>query len=426
MKKSILYPLIALSVIIIFLIIGKKQGWIGSEFKNKVKVEKAQYRTITETITANGKISPEVEIKVSSDVSGEILELNVNEGDAVTKGQVLAKIQPDIYMRNLEKMKASVISAEANLSQAEAQYNQKKLAYERNMTLWKEKTISEADYEQALADYNVAKSSVDAARASLSNARASLNEAKDNLSKTTIYAPMNGTVSRLKVEKGERVVGTAQFEGTEMMTIANLNNMEVVVEVNENDIIQVNLKDTAIIEVDAYLKEKFKGIVTQIANSANVEGTSADQITNFEVKILILPESYQKLSEGKGNNYFPFRPGMSATVDIQTNTRINILTIPIQSVTTRNDTTAVDTIPDVNAIKTEEENMKEVVFVVKDGLVEQRPVKAGIQDTKYIEIESGLEENEEVVSAPYSAISKKLKNGDSVEITDELFHESKD
>ncbi|TLX73917.1 efflux RND transporter periplasmic adaptor subunit [Labilibacter sediminis] len=418
MKKSILFPLLALVLIVVLLIVAKKQGWIGSEFRHKVTVEKVELRTITETITANGKIKPEVEVKVSSDVSGEILDLRVKEGDEVIKGQMLAKIQPDIYERNLEKMEASLRSAEANLSQSMAQFKQKELAYNRNKQLWNEKTISESEYEQVLAEYNVAKAGVESSEASLRNARAALNEAKDNLTKTTIYAPMDGTVSRLNVEKGERVVGTGQFEGTEMMTIANLNNMEVVVDVNENDIIRVNYNDTALIEVDAYLKTKFKGIVTQIANSAKLEGASTDQITNFEVKVFILPESYQDLLNSENNTSYPFRPGMSATVDIQTNTVQGVFTVPIQSVAMRKDT--------LDAKSKDAETLDEkveVVFVVSDGTIEQRKVTSGIQDAKYIEVISGLSEEEEVVSGPYSAISKKLKDKDLVEISDELFSE---
>ncbi len=418
MKKSILYPLVTLLVIIIFLVIGKKVGLIGNEYKYKVNTELAQIRTITETITANGKITPELKVKVSSDVSGEILELPVKEGDQVTKGQILAKIQPDIYERNLEKMEALVVSSEANLSQAAAQFKQKELDYNRKLLLWEQQTISESEYELALADYNVAKSSVDAAKASLKNAKASRNEAKDNLSKTTIYSPMNGTISSLKVEKGERVVGTAQFEGTEMMTIADLNNMEVVVDVNENDIIRVSLNDTAIIEVDAYLKEKFKGIVTQIANSANIEGTSADQITNFEVEILILPESYQELIDNYGNHFHPFRPGMSATVDIQTNTKENVLSVPILSVTSRKDTSEIKN-------KNEEEKI-EVVFISENSKAIQQPVTTGIQDLKYIEIISGLTDSAIVISGPYNIITKKIKDGDLIEVIDKAKQKRED
>lgn len=419
MKKPVIIALIALVVIIVVLVIGKKQGWIGQEYQEKVLAEKATVRTITETITANGKIKPEVEIKISSDVSGEILELMIKEGDEVKKGQMLARIQPDIYERNYEKMQASLKSAEANLSQANAQLVQKELNFNRTKTLWNDLTISESEYELALSEYNIAKANVQSAQASVINSKASLNEAKDNLSKTTIYAPMDGTISRLNVEKGERVVGTAQFEGTEMMTLANLHQMEVLVDVNENDIIRVSMLDTCLIEVDAYLKQTFTGLVTQIANSAKVEGTSADQITNFEVRVLILPESYQKLVKGK-TNYYPFRPGMSATVDIQTNTKYNILTIPIQSVTTRNDSIKADSIKNQ---KTEIEDKIEVVFIARDGIAVQQKVVPGIQDSKYIEITEGLKEEDLVVSGPYSAISRKLKDGDPINVVDKLFTE---
>ncbi|TAJ15159.1 efflux RND transporter periplasmic adaptor subunit [Marinilabiliaceae bacterium JC017] len=422
MKKPVIIPIIALILITIFVVLGKKQGWIGKEFRQKVTVEKAQYRTLTETITANGKIKPEVEVKISSDVSGEIIELKVKEGDEVHKDQILARIQPDIYQRNKEKMDATVKSAEANLAQAKATFHQKKLSYQRNKDLWQYKTISQSDYEQARADYHVAKANVQSAEASLINASASLNEAIDNLSKTTIYAPTNGIISRLNVEKGERVVGTAQFEGTELMTVANLNQMEVVVEVNENDIIRVGLKDTCLIEVDAYLKKKFKGIVTQIANSAKIEGASTDQITNFEVKVYILPESYEGLSSGHKKNFYPFRPGMSATVDIQTQTRHDVLTVHIQCVTTRPDSLSTDSI---NNQSLESEQRIEVVFVYNEGAVTQRKVSPGIQDSKFIEIQNGLDENENIVSGPYSAISRKLKDGDAVEVTDDLFGNNK-
>jgi HlyD family secretion protein len=419
MKKPVVIALAVLAVIVIFLVVGKKQGWIGNEYRQKVLAEKAQFRTITETITANGKIKPELEVKISSDVSGEIVELLVQEGDDVKKGQVLARIQPDIYERHLEKMEASLKSAQANVAQSEANYEQKQLAFKRNEELWANKTISQAEYEQVLADFNVAKASVASSKAGLRNAQASLNEARDNLSKTTIYAPMDGTVSKLNVEKGERVVGTAQFEGTELMIVANLHKMEVMVDVNENDIIRVGLNDTCLIEVDAYLKTKFKGVVTQIANSAKTAGTSTDQITNFEVRVFILPESYEQVVNQGKNNRYPFRPGMSATVDIQTNTRWNILTVPIQSVTTRPDSVLTDSVSQAK-LDGGDENV-EVVFVIHEGKIEQREVTPGIQDTKYIEIIDGIKEEEEVVSGPYSAIARKLKDGDLVEVTDKLF-----
>lgn len=420
MKKPLIIVLIAFAGIILFLIIGKSTGLVGKKYKEKVTVEPVQLRTITEVITANGKIKPEVEVKITSDVSGEVIVLNVQEGDWVNKGQVLAKVQPDIYERNLERMEASVKTATANMEQAKAQLEQKTLSFNRSKILWEQKTISESEFEMAQVEYNVAKSSLDAAMASLTSQQAALNEARDQLAKTTIYAPMEGIVTKLNIEKGERVVGTAQFEGTAIMTVSNLKQMEVVVDVNENDIIKVETGDSCLIEVDAYLKTRFKGVVAQVANSAKSTGVSADQITNFEVKILMIPESYAGLENRGQESEYPFRPGMSATVDIQTQTRTNIKTVPVQSVTIRTDSTAQDSLKkELNKIN--EELRQEVVFVVKDGKVAQRPVVSGIQDARYMEIMSGLEENEEVVSGPYSAIARKLSDGMEVEVVDKLY-----
>ncbi len=406
MKKPLLYLLISLVVIIILVVVAKKAGWINNDIKIEVESEPVSLKNITETITANGKIQPKSEVKVSSDVSGEILELPISEGEIVKAGDILAKIQPDIYIRNKEKMEASVLSAEANLIQAQAQFKQSELSYNRNLKLWKEHTIADSEYEQVLTEFNTSKANVTASEASLRNARASLNEANDNLSKTTIYAPMSGTISKLNVEKGERVVGTAQFEGTEMMSVANLNAMEVVVDVNENDIVRVALNDTALIEVDAYPKKQFKGLVTQIANTANTEGTSTDQITNFEVKIFMLASSYAELIPENKPNYSPFRPGMSATVDIQTQTRYNTVAVPIQSVTMRKE----------EGDKEEDNDKKqEVVFILKGDSALQKTVEVGIQDDRYIEILSGIDTSDVVISGPYSAISRKLKQGSLVQ-----------
>jgi HlyD family secretion protein len=419
-KKTIIIALSAFAALIIFLLIGKSAGFIGKKFKEKVTAEAATLRTIIETITANGKINPEVEVKITSDVSGEIIVLNVKEGDWVVKGQMLAKVQPDIYERNLERMEASVKSASANMEQAKAQFNQKTLSFNRSKTLWEQKTISESDFEMAQVEYNVAKSALDASMASLSSQQAALNEARDQLTKTTIYAPMDGIVTKLNIEKGERVVGTGQFEGTAIMTVSNLKQMEVVVDVNENDIVKVAAGDSCLIEVDAYLKTKFRGVVTQVANSAKNTGVSADQITNFEVKVLILPESYAGLiSRGKENEY-PFRPGMSATVDIQTETKANVITIPVQSVAIRTDSVKHDSLK-VTTKPVDQELRKEVVFVVNNGKIEQRDVKPGIQDSRYIEIISGLKQDEQVVSGPYSAISRKLSDGMEVEVVKSLY-----
>ena len=437
-KKILRYLIIGAVVLIIFAVIGKKQSWFGKSKAIKISTEKVSKRNIIETITANGKIQPETEVKISPDVSGEIVELNIMEGDEVEEGKLLLKIKPDIYLSNLDRMKASLNSTKSNLAnskarlvQTEAQFKQTELSFKRNKKLWAQKTISEAEWETAESSYLVAKAEVEAGRETVNAAEyavksseASLKEAKENLTKTTIYAPMSGTISKLNVEKGERVVGTAQMAGTELLRIANLSKMEVKVEVNENDIVRVSLHDTAIIEIDAYLKEKFKGIVTEIANSANTVGVSTDQVTSFDVKILILPESYAHLIPEDNPNFYPFRPGMSANVDIQTRIDKNALSIPIQAVTTRKDKSQ-----DTDSLKTiknqTDDKMMEVVFVYDDGKVNLRKVVSGIQDNNYIKIDSGLKFEEEVVISPYNAISKKLKDGTAVEKVDknELFTE---
>jgi HlyD family secretion protein len=410
---KILVPLVV--VLIIFAIIGKNQGWFGKAYRVKVAVEKAEKRVIIETITANGKIQPEKEVKISPDVSGEIVELSIKEGDHVEKGQLLLRIKPDTYISQKDRSLAAISSAKARLSQAEAQFIQSELSYKRSKQLFEEQTVSKSEYEQAEANYSVAKAEVDAARYSVVSAEASLKEADENLIKTSIYAPMSGTVSMLLVELGERVAGTNLMSGTDLLRVADLSSMEAQVEVNENDIVRVKLGDTATIEVDAYLDQKFKGIVTEIANSAKTTGTSADQVTNFDVKILILAESYRNLVTSDGKT--PFRPGMSATVEIQTETRKNILSVPIQSVTTRTDSTKI--------VSTSDDDLRTLVFVTDGKYALAKDVKTGIQDNSYIQILSGVNENDKVISAPFSAISKKLSDSTSVEIVDkkELYEE---
>ena len=431
-KKLIIYLVIALVVLIIVIVVGKNQGWIGKSDLLKVAVEPATERSIIESFIANGKIQPETEVKISPDVSGEIVELYVQEGDEVEKGKLLLKIKEDIYISYLERAKAAVNSSKANYASSKARFAQTKasnhkqeLAFNRSKKLYKQKAISVAEYENANASFEMAKAdleasqeSVNAAKYSVRSAEASLKEARENLQKTSIYAPISGTVSRLNVEKGERVVGTIQMAGTEILRIANLNVMEVKVDVNENDIVSVNLYDTAIIEVDAYLKEKFKGLVTEIANSANVLGMSSDQVTNFEVKIRILSSSYNHLITKQRS--YPFRPGMSASVDIQTKYETGILTIPIQAVTTRADTIKSDT---TLIDKKNDEEVREVVFLYADGKVKIQEVETGIQDDTYIEITEGLSKGDEVVTAPYSAISRRLKDDKKVDKVDksELF-----
>jgi HlyD family secretion protein len=401
-------------VLIIFAVIGKKQGWFGKAVTVKIAVEKAEVRSITETITANGKIQPEKEVKISPDVAGEIVELNVKEGDNVTKGQFLCRIKPDIYISQRDRSMAAISSAKARQAQSEAQFIQAELAFKRSKQLYEEQTVSKSEFEQAEASFTVAKSEVDAAKYSVISSEASLKEATENLLKTSIYAPMTGTVSMLLVELGERVVGTSMMTGTEMMRVADLSRMEAQVQVNENDIVRVNMGDTAIISVDAYLDHKFKGIVTEIANSAKTSGVSADQVTNFDVKILVLPGSYQKLIKvGEAN---PLRPGMSASVDIQTETRKGVLSVPIQSVTTRTDTTKIQITPS-------DENIRTLVFISDGTYAFAKDVKTGIQDNSFIEITSGIKEGDQVITAPFSAISKKLSDSTLVQIVkkEELF-----
>jgi len=407
-NNKILKILVPLTIVlIVFALIGKKAGWFGKAATVKVSVENAEKRTIIETITANGKIQPEKEVKITPDVSGEIVELTVREGDNVEKGQLLLRIKPDVYISQRDRSLAAISQARARLSQAEAQFIQAELSYKRNKQLYDEETISRSEFEQAEASYLVAKAEVDAARFSVTSAEAALKEANENLVKTSIYAPMSGTVSMLLVELGERVAGTGMMAGTDMLRIADLSRMEAQVEVNENDIPRVKLGDTATIEIDAYTDYKFKGVVTEIASSAKTTGVSADQVTNFDVNILVLPDSYEALVTSHNQN--PLRPGMSATVDIRTEIREDIISVPIQSVTTRTDTTVV-------VRNLSDEKIRTLVFITDGERALAKDVITGIQDNSYIEIISGVAEGDRVISAPFSAISKKLSDSTLVEI----------
>lgn len=408
-NNKILKILLPIAIIlIIFAIIGKKQGWFGKALTVKVAVENAEARVIIETITANGKIQPEKEVKISPDVSGEIVELTIKEGDQVQKGQLLLRIKPDTYISQRDRSLAAISSSRARLAQSEAQFTQAELSFNRSKQLYEEQTISKSEFEQAQASYAVAKAEVEAAKFSVVSSEASLKEANEMLTKTSIFAPMSGTVSMLLVELGERVAGTNLMAGTELLRVADLSRMEAQVQVNENDIVRVSLGDTALIEVDAYLDQKFKGIVTEIANSAKTTGVSADQVTNFDVKILVIPESYKKLVDAGEAN--PFRPGMSATVDIQTESKKDIITVPIQSVTTRTDTTKVST------GTATDDDIRTIVFTTDGTYAFAKDVKTGIQDNTYIEILSGVSAGEKVISAPFSAISKKLSDSTLIEI----------
>ncbi|MBW6491238.1 MAG: efflux RND transporter periplasmic adaptor subunit [Lentimicrobium sp.] len=438
-KRLIQIGIAVLVIAIVALAVARKKGLIGEDDAIKVTTEKVALRSIIETVSANGKIQPEIEVKISPDVSGEVVELYVKEGDEVKAGDLMAKIDPKIYASNYDRMLAGLNSQKANLAnsrarvaQVQAQYINAKASFDRNDRLFKENAISAAEFDAARSQYEVAKAevtaaeqSVKAAEYSVKSAEASVKEAGENLYKTSIYAPVSGTISKLNVEKGERVAGASQFSsGTEILRIANLEAMEVIVSVNENDIVRIALNDTALVEVDSYLNKKFKGVITQIATSANVSGLSADQVTNFDVKIRMLPESYSDLKVKGKQTVSPFRPGMSATVDIQTETALDVITVPIQSVTTRQDTTQKSNTQvqksgeDAQNTFKFSEPAKEYVFVINGGICSLAEVKTGIQDNTYIQITEGLAEGDEVISGPYRAVSKTLKNGDKVKVVD--------
>lgn len=442
-KNRILIILVAIVVLlVVFAVVGKKQGWVGKGDMEQVAVDKAAKRTLIETVTASGKINPQTEVKLSSEVSGEVIQLLVKEGDSVKAGQLLCVINPAIYESMVSQAGASVnqfksnySGNKANIIQLEAAYKQAQRNFDRNKQLHADKVISDAEFEaarlqldQSQANYESAKEQVNAASYSVNSAEAQYKQAQDNLNKTRIHAPINGIVSLVNVKLGERVVGTAQMAGTELIRIADLDNMQAEVDVNENDVLRITLGDTADIEVDAYIKKKFKGVVTQISYSATntLQTITSSQATNFTVKMKILKESYADLVNPAIGRKYPFRPGMSATVDIKTEERNDVLTVPIQSVTTREEEDIKEKDADfaktTKAKKSDEavkKELKEIVFVVEGGKVKATEVKTGIQDANYIEIVEGLKGGEKVVQAPFKLISKTLKNGDAVEVVDE-------
>jgi HlyD family secretion protein len=418
-KRNILIALGGLILVSVLIYIGKNR----SRGELEVNVGKVENRTIISTVSANGKIRPEAEVKISADVSGEITELYIEEGDTVKEGQLLLKINPDLYLTSRDRARAGVSSSQSNLktsqaqlTQAQARLTEQEAAYTRNKQLYTDKVLSQAEYDAAKSAYAIAQSEVkaaqeriSAARFGIQNSQATLTEANKTLGRTSIYAPSNGVVSALNNEKGERVVGTAQMAGTEIMVISNFNNMEVIVDVNENDILQVKKGDTALVEVDAYSDRKFKGIVTEISKSANSSGVqmSTDQVTNFEVKIRLLKSSYVDLLEVSTS---PFLPGMSANVEIQTLVKNNIPCLPIEAVGTR--------VQEDTANISSEEELDEVVFSISKSKAVLNIVKTGIQDSRYIEILEGLKVGDEVIVGPYDAVSKKLDNDQKIKITE--------
>ena len=433
MSKKTIYILIGGAVIIIAgLVILSKTGVIGNKDKGtEVEITQVIPTTIIETVSATGKIQPEIEVKISSEVSGEIISLNVKEGQVVKKGDLLVKINPDLYTSGYNRSVSNLSGTRANLSQADASFKESKSNYDRNKTLFEKGIISKADWDKAIASYEVAKAAKQNAYFNVQSASATVNEAKDNLGRTTIYAPADGTISMLNVELGERVLGTQQMTGTEILRVANLNNMEVEVDVNENDIVKIKVGDEANVEVDAYLKKQFKGIVTSISNSAS-SALTADQVTNFKVKVRILKESYEDLLEGKPDTYSPFRPGMTATVDIITETRSNVLSLPISAVVIKSDTAAVK---DIVVVDSKEEQKGaapksdkkfECVFVKVGDKAKIRIIKTGIQDDTNIEVMTGLKKGDIVITGPYATVTKDLNSGDRVMLkTDKEKGESK-
>lgn len=472
MKRKYIYWGVAIVVVIVIIILVTQKK--GDDSNNQVFTDEVYYQDITETVSANGKIQPETNVKISSEISGEIIELYVKEGQSVNLGDLLVKINPDLYLSALNRSEASLNSAKADLAnsrarlmQSEATLKNAKKVFERNETLFEQGAISEAEYDnrqteydQAVAEVNAQKETVNASIYRVRSSEATRKEATDNLKRTTIYAPADGTVSGLEVEQGERVVGTGQMAGTHMMDIAQMEVMEVNVEVNESDIVRVGMGDTALIEVDAYLNRKFIGTVTEIANAASGNSTlSMDQVTNFDVKIRILSSSYEDLLKKSG---FPFKPGMSATVDIQTQTVRDVIAIPIEAVTTREDTSSTAKSYDKyrkkgrkrkgDKDKGEEENDDEelaeedssevkekkirksmdasesdvsytLVFVINKGKAKIKLVETGIQDDRFIEIKSGLADDDEIIIGPYDQVSRKLTNGTEVEVkTKEEFY----
>ena len=444
-KKSsaLMYYLIGgVVVLIILLFVGKSAGWIGKTKEIEVEFAKAKRINIVEKVSASGTVQPVIEVKLAPEVSGEIIDLDVEDGDSVKLGQPLVKIRPDTWLSQLERteaslsqQKANLESSKSNLSRSEAQFTRAELDYKRQERLWNEKVISEADwqlskqnYEVAKNDLSSAKQAVEAGKFVVNSTEASVKESRENVRKTLVVAPLTGIVSKLSVKKGERVVGTATMGGTEMLRIADLNKMEVRVNVNENDIVRVHLSDSVAIDVDAYqnINKQFKGLVTNIANTAK-DKASADAITEFEVRILILRSSYDDLIK-QGNRY-PFRPGMTASVDILTNRKQNVLSVPLAAVTTRNpDAKEVVVAPsgggggggpnnnnraeDTNKKTPQKKNDKVVVFVNENGKAKMVEVKTGISDYDNIEVISGLTDTQEVVIGPFLAVSKRLKDCD--------------
>jgi HlyD family secretion protein len=451
-KSNLIYYLIGgVVVLIVFLVVASKAGWIGKSKEIEVEFAKASRLSIIEKVSASGTVQPVIEVKLAPEVSGEIIELNVEDGDSVRLGQGLVKIRPDTWLSQQERAEASLSQQRANLessksslSRSEAQFTRVEAEFKRQEKLYSQKVISDADMQLAKQNYEVAKNDLSSARQTVEAARfivnsteASVKESRENVRKTLVVAPLTGIVSKLSVKKGERVVGTATMGGTEMLRIADLNKMEVRVNVNENDIVRVHLNDTVNIDVDAYqnIGKQFKGLVTNIANTAK-DKASADAITEFEVRILILRSSYKDLMK-QGNRY-PFRPGMTASVDILTNRKDKVLSVPLAAVTTRDPNTKdmkenteqpggqANSNRAEDPKKAQKKTDKVVVFVNDNGKAKMVEVKTGISDYDNIEILSGINDSTQVVVGPFLAVSKRLKEGDAIKQMVKKKEEKKD
>lgn len=445
-KKTLLWVGGVLGVIIVLGLVLRVTGIIGTEDTGKeVETATAKLKTITQLVSASGKVQPEIEVIIRPDVSGEIIELAVNEGDFVREGDLLVRIKPDIYQAQIDNLNAALLTQKARLEQTRAALIRAEAAYKRDKTLYEKDLISEMEYIQSKSEFDSQTASLNAAKYQIQSAEAQLRQAKEELEQTVIRAPQNGTVTGLAVEEGERVLGNAQMAGTEMMRVSLLDRMEVLVEVNENDIVNVNYADTARIEVDAYPERNFNGVVTEIANSARVTGSGTnEQVTNYQVKVRIvtphnLDSSAEQMvrtetSEDPEQMFVPnFRPGMSATVDVETQTAVNVVSIPIQAVTVRDfaeDRSSESAQSDSaeimlassqdEGLMIQEEDIRKVVFVIEDGKAVRREVETGISDNSHIQILSGLEAGEEVVIGSYRTLSNSLNNGDKVKVNNKI------
>lgn len=440
--KKLLKVLGVIVVAIVILgVVAKMAGWLdGGPEEKTVETEIVELRTITQIVSASGRIQPETEVIIRPDVSGEIIELAVEEGDFVREGDLLVRIKPDIYQAQIDNLNANLLTQQSRMEQARANMLQAEVEYQKDQQLYEKDLISDLEYRTSLNNYEAQKANFKAAEYQIESARAQLRQAQEELQQTVIRAPQEGTITRLAVEQGERVLGQAQTAGTEMMSVARLEQMEIEVDVNENDIVSVSLSDTASIEVDAYPNRSFEGVVTEIANSAEVSGEgSAEQITNYKVKIRITtPHNLEQsssdflamnVSENPSENFAPnFKPGMSATVDVKANTVYDVVSVPIQSVTVRDfasDTTEAETEGEPSSVRNESanglgsrEDFRKVVFLNDEGTAKRVEVETGISDNAYMQIMSGLEAGQEVVTGSYRVLSRELQDGDKITVSD--------